>query len=112
MRCARTCRGQCTRPGVALVAALGLLILGAALLVGSAAASVELRRGARSRTAAARAESEVRRGLGVVVQGWQPALDSLPIGRRVERAMPAGDAANGDIAVQGAVRRLSARRCA
>jgi hypothetical protein len=84
-------------------------MLGAALLAGSAVASVELRRGTRSRTAAARAESEVRRGLGAILQKWQPALDSLPIGRRVELTVPARGDAEWDIAVQGAVRRVTAR---
>ena len=92
-----------------MAAALGLLMLGAALLAGSAVASVELRRATRSRTAAARAESEVRRGLGAILQKWQPALDSLPIGRRVGLTMPARGDAEWDIVVQGAVRRVTAR---
>jgi hypothetical protein len=74
------------RVGVALVAALGLLMLAAALLAGSAVGSVELRRATRSLTAAALAESEMTRGLGAAMQGWDTELDSLPIGAVLERA--------------------------
>jgi hypothetical protein len=92
---------------VAIVAALGLLMLGAALLAGSAVASVELRRAARTRTASARAESEVRRGLAALVQGWSAELDSIPIGARVERAIPGDRAGDSAVVVRASIRRLT-----
>lgn len=97
------------RPGVALVAALGLLLLAAALLAGSATASVELRRAARSRSWAARADFEAWRAVGVVLQGWDATLDSLPVGATVERFVEPPDAAGPPILVRARVRRLSAR---
>jgi hypothetical protein len=98
-----------SRRGVALVAALGLLMLGAALLAGSALSSLELRRATRARTSSARAESEVRFGLGTVLRGWDTALDSLPIGARAERAIPAHGGQDPTIATHGVVRRLTPR---
>ena len=65
---------------MALVAALGLLLLAAGLLVGAAVASVGLRRATRSLVAGARAETEGTRGLGELLLGWDAALDSLPVG--------------------------------
>lgn len=97
------------REGVALVAALGLLLLATALLAGSTTASVELRRTARSRSWAARADFEGRRALGVVLQGWDAALDSLPIGATVERLVDSADAPGPSVVVHARVRRLSAR---
>lgn len=97
------------RDGVALVAALGLLLLAAALLAGSATAAVELRRAARSRGWAARAEFETQRALGVVLQGWDATLDSLPIGATVERTVRPTDSAGPPVAVRARVRRLSGR---
>jgi hypothetical protein len=76
-----------SRRGVALVAALGLLMLGAALLAGSSLAALELRRGVRGRVAGARAEWEARRAVGMVVQGWDAELDSMPVGAMRQRAM-------------------------
>lgn len=97
------------RAGVALVAALGLLLLAAALLAGSATASVELRRTARSRSWAARADFEAWRALGVVLQGWDASLDSLPIGATAERLVDPRDTAGPPVVVRARVRRLSAR---
>ena len=97
------------RDGVALVAALGLLLLAAALLAGSATAAVELRRAARSRSWAARADFETQRALGVVLQGWDATLDSLPIGASVERLVQPTDSAGPPVAVRARVRRLSGR---
>ncbi|HET7189588.1 MAG TPA: hypothetical protein VFI52_15660 [Gemmatimonadaceae bacterium] len=96
------------RKGVALVAALGLLLLAAALLAGSATASVELRRTARSRSWAARADFECQRALGEVLQGWDASLDSLPIGAIVERLVEPADVAGPPVLVRARVRRLSA----
>lgn len=101
--------GPASREGVALVAALGLLLLSAALLAGSATASVELRRTARSRSWAARADFESQRALGVVLQGWDVTLDSLPIGATVERPVEPADTPGPPLVVQARVRRLSAR---
>ena len=101
--------GPASREGVALVAALGLLLLSAALLAGSAIAAVELRRTARSRSWAARADFESQRALGVVLQGWDVTLDSLPIGATVERPVEPADTPGPPLVVQARVRRLSAR---
>lgn len=96
-----------SRDGVALVAALGLLLLAAALLAGSATAAVELRRAARSRGWGARADFETQRAIGVVLQGWDATLDSLPIGATVERPVERTDSAGPPVAVRARVRRLS-----
>jgi hypothetical protein len=80
-----------SRRGVALVAALGLLMLGAALLAASSLAALELRRGVRGRVAGARAEWEGRRAVGAVLQGWDAELDSLPVGGTRERVLPPPD---------------------
>jgi hypothetical protein len=97
------------RDGVALVAALGLLLLAAALLAGSAAASVELRRATRSRSWAARADFESQRALGAVLQGWEPTLDSLAIGGIVERAVEPADDSGPPVLTRARVRRVSSR---
>ena len=76
------------RSGVALVSALGMLLLASALLAGSAAASVELGRATRSRTAAARAESEAMRSLGMVVRTWRMSADSLAVGGTRDITLP------------------------
>ena len=94
---------------MALVAALGLLMLGAALLAGSALSSLELRRATRARTASARAESEVHFALGAVLGGWDTALDSLPIGARTARAIPSHGEQGPTITARGVVRRLTPR---
>lgn len=105
----RRAGGPASRAGVALVAALGLLLLSAALLAGSATASVELRRTARSRSWAARADFESQRALGVVLQSWDATLDSLPVGATVERPVVPADTAGPPVVVQARVRRLSSR---
>jgi hypothetical protein len=92
---------------VALVAALGLLALAAALLAGSAVASVELRRAARTRAAAVRARTEATRGLGEVVRGWDGALDSLAIGAACERALPPVSPDGPPVSARARVERLS-----
>ena len=103
---------SCERRGVALVAALGLLMLAAALLAGSAVASVELRRAMRTRTAAARAASEATRGLAIVLQGWDSALDSLPIGAARDCPLPPVPASGLPVHSRASVERLSATRYA
>jgi hypothetical protein len=76
------------RPGMALVAALGLMMLAAGLLAGAAVASLGLQRASRTLAASARAETELRRSMGLVLQGWSSALDSLPVGATFDRAVP------------------------
>jgi hypothetical protein len=71
---------------MALIAALGLMMLAGGLLAGTALASVELRRATRTLGAAARADSELRRGMASVLQGWDARLDSMPIGAGIDRA--------------------------
>ena len=107
---ARVRRGPARRRrGVALVAALGLLMLGAALLAGSAMASVELRRATRGRAAAARAQWEGWRALGEIMRRWDAAADSLPVGGVLDRVVPAPAPAGPPVAVTARLRRLTAR---
>lgn len=105
----RRTRRRGDRAGAALVAALGLLLLAAALLAGSATASVELRRAVRSRSWAARADFEGQRALGVVLQGWAGAWDSLSIGATAERLVDSTGASGPPLVVRARVRRLTAR---
>jgi hypothetical protein len=93
---------------MAVVAALGLLLFAAALLAGSAVASVGLRRASRSLVAAARAEAEARRWLGEVVQRWNAAADSLPIGATLDRVNRVEGATGPPVIVQARIRRLTA----
>src|SRR4051812_23132860 len=94
---------------MALVAALGLLILGAALLAGSAAASLSLGRASRTLSAASRAEAESRRALVLVLQGWDAELDSMPVGRTVDRAVVPGATDGDPVRVHASVRRVGQR---
>lgn len=95
------------RRGAVLVAALGLLLLAAALLAGSVMASVHLTRATRGIVSVARADAEARRALGAVVQGWDARVDSLPVGARVERAIPPLDADGPRVVVHAYVQRIS-----
>ena len=95
------------RRGVALVAALGLLLMAAGLLGGAAVASVALRRATRSLVASARADSEGTRGLGELVLGWDAALDSLPVGGWREWPLTAPPSAEPRADAQARVQRLS-----
>jgi hypothetical protein len=70
---------------MALVAALGLMLLAAGLLAGTAVASLELQRASRTLGASARAETELRRSMALVLQGWSSTLDSMPVGATVDR---------------------------
>lgn len=97
------------RRGVALLAALGLLLLAAALLAGSAVASVELGRATRSLVAGARASAESRRALGEVVQQWDAGLDSLPIGAVVDRPVAPPEWGGLKGVARARVRRLTSR---
>lgn len=65
---------------MALLVALTLLTLGAALLVGTSAASRAAARAQISSEGAMRANAEARRALADVVSGWSGAYDSLSQG--------------------------------
>ena len=93
------------------MAALGLLMLGAALLAGTSVASLGMRRAVRGRVAVARAEWEARHAVGVVVQGWSGALDSMAVG--AVRDLSVSTPPDGPpTLVVARVRRLSADRYA
>jgi hypothetical protein len=91
---------------MALVAALGLMMLAAGLLAGTAVASLGLQRAVRTLAATARAEAELRRGLALVLQGWDAALDSMPVGASVDRTTDAPTADGAPLAVRTHIRRL------
>jgi hypothetical protein len=91
---------------VALVAALGLMMLAAGLLAGTAVASLELQRATRTAAATARADAELRRALAVVLQGWDAGLDSMPVGAAVDRATGTVAVGGAPVAVRARVRRL------
>src|SRR5689334_13776068 len=83
--------GKCPgrrRAGVALVAALGLMMLAAALLAGTAVASLGLQRAARTLAATERASSEVQREFGRLLGEWSPALDSMAVGATADHRAP------------------------
>ncbi len=92
---------------MALVAALGLLLLATGLLGGAAVASVALRRATQSLVASARADSEGTRGLGELVLGWDSALDSLPVGGWQERPLTAPPSGEPRADAHARVQRLS-----
>ena len=94
------------RRGMALVGALGLMVLAAGLLAGTAVASVGLQRATRTLATTARANSELRRGLAGVLQGWDAGLDSMPVGAAVDRTTPGVVVDGARIAVRTRVRRL------
>jgi hypothetical protein len=91
---------------MALVAALGLMMLAAGLLAGTAVASLGLQRAARTLAAAGRAESELRRGLAVVLQGWDAGLDSMPVGAVVDRIDLPAAVDGAPLTVRTRIRRL------
>ena len=70
---------------MALVGALGLMMLAAGLLAGTAVAAVGLQRATRNLAATGRANAELRRALAGVLQGWDAGLDSMPVGASIER---------------------------
>jgi hypothetical protein len=94
---------------VALVAALGLLMLGAALLAGSAVASMELRRATRGLVASARADGEGRRALGEILQRWDAEASALPVGGTLDRIVPASVTDGPSVVVHSRIRRLTSR---
>lgn len=95
------------RRGVALVAALGLLILAAALLGATVVASTALRRATLGRVAATRAGAEARRAAGEVVRGWSSAADSLAVGAALDAALPAPPDPGLPVSARARIRRLA-----
>ncbi|NUP54783.1 MAG: hypothetical protein HOQ19_03050, partial [Gemmatimonadaceae bacterium] len=85
MRRDRQNRREHRRQGMALVGALGLMMLAAGLLAGTAVAAVGLQRATRTLAATGRANAELRRALAGVLQGWDAGLDSMPVGASIER---------------------------
>lgn len=85
MRRDRRNRREHRRQGMALVGALGLMMLAAGLLAGTAVAAVGLQRATRTLAATGRANAELRRALAGVLQGWDAGLDSMPVGASIER---------------------------
>jgi hypothetical protein len=84
-------------------------MLAAALLAGSAATSLGLRRATSGVTAVARADWEGRRALGELLVAWDAAADSLPVGASLERPLPAPDAGGAALVRRARVRRLTSR---
>jgi hypothetical protein len=76
------------RPGSALVIALALTSLGAALLVGSAAAGRAATRSAQAHEAAAIADAEVRVTLAQYMARWSGADDSVSVGSERQSVLP------------------------
>ena len=72
------------RRGTAIVAALGLVMLAAALLASAAEVAAVSARRARADAAAVTAESAVRRTIAVLLTGWSASYDSLAIGHSVD----------------------------
>lgn len=108
MRRADGCARRRRRSGMALVAALGLMMLAAGLLAGTVVASLGLQRASRTLAASARAEAALRRGLATVLQGWDAALDSMPVGAIVDRARADRVEDGVSLVVRTRVRRLGA----
>ena len=86
-------------------------MLGAAMVAGTSVASLGIRRGVRGRVAGARAEWAARHAVGMVVQGWDAALDSMAVGavRELRLPPPTGGPA---MVIAARVRRLAADRYA
>ena len=68
------------RRGTAVLVALAFLALGAALLAGSAEAGRSAQRSVQSYEATLLAGTESRAAVAEFVQGWNAALDSIPVG--------------------------------
>lgn len=100
------CTRRSARRGVALVAALALLALASALVVGTFSAGRAMSRATATARAAARADAGARRALARVIAGWDGSLESLPAGATVGRALPADDEQTPPLIVSASVRRL------
>jgi hypothetical protein len=94
------------RRGVALLAALALLALAAALVVGTFGAGRAMSRATVAAHAAARADAGARRALAQALAGWESSLDSLPIGAVVARFLSNDDPGAPPLVVSARIRRL------
>ena len=98
-----------SRRGVVLVAVLGLLALGAALIAGAFAAARSSARTTRSGRAAIVAQAVARRALARTLASWTPRDDSLGIGGFTTRTFAESAAITLDSAdIRVRVHRLSA----
>ena len=99
---------MCTpgRRGVALVAALALLALASALVLGTFGAGRAMSRATATARAAVRADAGARRALAHVVAGWEGSLDSLAVGAVVARSLPEEGEGAPPLTVSATVRRL------
>jgi hypothetical protein len=79
------------RAGFALVAALALLALSAALLIGALAISSAQLRSARSERLALESETRARYALAAVLSAWGHDIDSLQVGTGLERALSSAE---------------------
>jgi hypothetical protein len=73
---------------MALLAAIVLLAMSTALVVGTFSLARALRRAATSNVARTRVEEGIWRAFGDALQGWSVALDSLPAGGSIALALP------------------------
>jgi hypothetical protein len=97
------------RRGVVLVAVLGLLALGAALIAGAFAAARHSARATRSARAAIVAQAAARRALARTLSSWSARDDSLGVGGFTTRAYAESAAVALDSAdIRVRVHRLSA----
>jgi len=74
---------------MALLAAIVLLALSTALVVGTFSLGRSLRHAGSTTSARVRVDEGVARALGEVLQGWSAVLDSLPVGDSRMVALPA-----------------------
>lgn len=81
MRPGQPSRHHRRRSGTAIVAALGLMLLAAALLASSALVSFASLRATRAARAALEAEAIARRSAYDVISAWSVAYDSLTVGQ-------------------------------
>jgi hypothetical protein len=95
------------RRGVALVAALALLALASALVLGTFGAGRAMSRATANARAAVRADAGARRALARVVAGWEGSLDSMPAGAVVARPLTEDDERAPPLILSATVRRLS-----
>lgn len=84
-----------------------MLLLGAALLAGSAAAAVDQQRATRTLAGRSMVDAESRRAVGEVLQGWDARADSLPVGARMDIDLRPAEAGGIPRATRAALSRLS-----
>lgn len=98
---------------MALLFALVLLALSAALATATFSAARAVRRAALTTQARARVHAGVRRAFAEVLAGWSVALDTMPIGSRVDVPLAPEPADAGLPLIRGAkVERVTAERYA